>query len=136
MKRPLTESKPTTTNGPRTNIPAVLTSFIRRKREIAEIPQLLASTHLVNLVGAGGCGKTRLALRVAAELTDQYIDGVYCVEFARLTDSALVPQAVAKVLNIVEQSRTLLKDTLLDLLGDRQILLVLECAIVFEKFSD
>ncbi len=63
-----------------TNLPVQLTSFIGRKREIAEIAQLLASTHLVSLVGAGGCGKTRLALRVAAELTDRHIHGVCWVE--------------------------------------------------------
>jgi predicted ATPase/DNA-binding CsgD family transcriptional regulator len=124
MKRPDTERK--SKNTPRTNIPAVLTSFIGRKREIAEILQLLASTHLVSLVGAGGCGKTRLALRVAAELSDQYTDGVYWVELARLIDSTLVPQAVAKVMNVVEQSGTPLMDTLLDSLGDIQILLVLD----------
>jgi predicted ATPase/DNA-binding CsgD family transcriptional regulator len=109
-----------------TNLPAPLTSFIGREREIVEILQLLASTHLVSLVGTGGCGKTRLVLRVAAELTDQYIDGVYWVELARLTDSTLIPPAVAKVLNVVEQSETPLMDTLLDSLGDRQILLVLD----------
>lgn len=124
MKRPGTESKPT--NTPRTNIPTALTSFIGRKREIAEILQLLASTHLISLVGTGGCGKTRLALRVAAELTDQYIGGVYWVELARLVDSTLVPQAVAKVMNVVEQSGNPLMDTLLDSLGDRQILLALD----------
>ena len=61
----------------------MLTSFIGRQREIAEISQLLASVHLVSLVGAGGCGKTRLALRVA-ELTDQHIQSVCWVELARL----------------------------------------------------
>ncbi len=124
MKRPGTEGKPT--NPPRTNIPAVLTSFIGRKREIVEILQVSASTRLVSLVGAGGCGKTRLALRVAAELNDQYSDGVYWVELARLTDSSLVPQAVAKVLNVVEQSGTPLMDALLESLGEKQILLVLD----------
>lgn len=124
MKRPVTERK--SKNTQRTNIPAVLTSFVGRKREIAEIPHLLASTHLVSLVGTGGCGKTRLALRVAAELSDQYTEGVYWVELARLIDSTLVPQAVAKVMNVVEQSGTPLMDTLLDLLGDRHMLLVLD----------
>jgi predicted ATPase/DNA-binding CsgD family transcriptional regulator len=124
MKRPATEGKPT--NPPRTNIPAVLTSFIGRKREIAEILQVLASTRLVSLVGAGGCGKTRLALRVAAELNGQYSDGVYWVELARLTDSSLVPQAVAKVLSVVEQSGTPLIDALLESLAEKQILLVLD----------
>ena len=124
MKRPGTESK--STNTPRTNIPAVLTSFVGRKREIAEILQLLASTHLISLVGTGGCGKTRLALRVAAELTDQHVQGVCWVDLARLADSTLVPQVVAKALNVVEQSGTPLMDTLLDSLCDRQTLLVLD----------
>ena len=124
MKRPGTDSK--LMNSRHTNIPILLTSFIGRKREIAEILQLLASTHLVNLVGSGGCGKTRIALRVAAELVDQYADGVYWVELARLIDSTLVPQAVAKVLNVVKQSGNPLMDTLLDSLGDRHILLVLD----------
>src|SRR3990172_6241102 len=141
MKRPKTKSK--LTNWPRTNIPAVLTSFVGRKREIAEIPQLLSSTHLLSLVGAGGCGKTRLALRVAAELNDQYKEGVYWVELARLVDSTLVPQAVAKALNVIEQSGIPLVDTLLDSLGNRQILLVLDncehllgaCAQLIEAFA-
>src|SRR5712692_10369033 len=124
MNRPATEGNPTTT--PRTNLPAALTTFVGRKREITEIPQLLVSTHLLSLVGAGGCGKTRLALRVAAEVTGQYVGGVYWVELARLVDSTLVPQAVAKVLGVVEQSGTPLMDTLLDSLGDRQILLVID----------
>ncbi len=141
MKRPGTESKPP--NTPRTNIPTALTSFIGRKREIAEILQLLASTHLISLVGTGGCGKSRIALRVAAELSNQYTGSVYWVELARLIDSTLVPQAVAKVLNVVEQPGNPLMDTLLDLLGDRQMLLVLDncehllgaCAQLVEAFA-
>jgi predicted ATPase/DNA-binding CsgD family transcriptional regulator len=121
----------------------MLTSFVGRKREIGEVSRLLASAHLISLVGAGGCGKTRLALRVAAELTNQYIDGVYWVELARLVDSTLVPQAVAKVLNVVEQPGNPLMDMLLDLLSDRQMLLVLDncehllvaCAQLVEAFA-
>ena len=124
MKRPHTESK--FANRSRTNLPAVLTSFIGREREMEEVQQLLAYTHLVSLVGAGGCGKTRLALRVASELGNQYSGGVNWVELARLADSTLVPQAVAKVLNVIEQSGTPLMDTLLNSLGDRQMLLVLD----------
>src|SRR5688572_17373396 len=126
-----------------TNLPVQLTSFIGREREVGEVKYLLSTSRLVTLTGASGCGKTRLALHTAAKLTDQYIDGVYWVEFARLIDSALVPQAVAKVLNVVEQAGTSLMDTLLDLLGDRQILLVLDncehllgtCAQLVEAFA-
>ena len=107
-------------------LPVPLTSFIGRERELAEVTDSLAGTRLLTLIGAGGCGKTRIALRVAAELTNQYMDGVYWVELARLVDSMLVPQAIAKVLNVVEQSGTPLMDTLLDSLGTRQILLVLD----------
>jgi non-specific serine/threonine protein kinase len=109
-----------------TNLPVQLTSFIGRKREIADLSQLLASVHLVTLVGAGGCGKTRLALRVAAELADQHIQSVCWVDLARLADSTLVPQVVAKALNVIELSGTPLMDTLLDSLCDGQTLLVLD----------
>lgn len=74
-----------------TNLPTVLTSFIGREREIADIVQLLASSRLVTLTGAAGCGKTRLALRIAAEVIHQRADGVHWVELARLADPALVP---------------------------------------------
>ncbi len=93
---------------------------------MAEISQLLASTHMVSLVGAGGCGKTRLALRVARELTDRHNYDVCWVELARLADSTLVPQVVAKALDVIEQPGTPLMDTLLDSLCDRQTLLVLD----------
>jgi len=126
-------------------LPIPLTSFIGRERELVEVTDSLAAgTRLLTLIGAGGCGKTRIALRVAAELSDQYSDGVYWVELARLVDSTLVPQAIAKVLNVVEQPGNPLMDTLLNLLGDRQILLVLDncehllgaCAQLVEAFVD
>lgn len=109
-----------------TNLPVELTSFIGRNRELGEVKDLVSASRLVTLTGAGGCGKTRLALRVAAELTDQYMDGVYWVELARLTDPTLVPQALAKALSVVEQPGYPLMNMLSDLLGDRQILLVLD----------
>ncbi len=58
------------------NLPPQLTSFIGREQEVVEIKRLLATTRLLTLTGSGGCGKTRLALRVAVDLRDQYPDGV------------------------------------------------------------
>ncbi len=108
-----------------TNLPVKLTSFVGRKQELLEIKRLASSSRLVTLIGAGGCGKTRLALRVA-ELSDQPNQSVIWVDLARLTDSTLVAQVVAKALNVVEKPGTPLMDSLLDSLCEGQTLLVLD----------
>ena len=92
------------------NLPAELTSFIGREPEIADIKRLIATTRLLTLTGAAGCGKTRLALRVAADHLGQHPDGVWLVELAPLADSALVPKAIASVLDVNEHpSRSLME---------------------------
>src|SRR5207248_1541524 len=68
------------------NLPVQLTSFIGREQEMAEVKRLLEGTHLLTLTGAGGCGKTRLALQVAADLVEEYRDGVWLVELAALSN--------------------------------------------------
>src|SRR5579859_2879216 len=85
------------------NLPAELTTFIGREREIAEIARLLASTRLLTLTGAGGSGKTRLALRLAAGVLGGYPDGVWFVDLASVTDGALVPNSVMLALDAPEQ---------------------------------
>src|SRR5215472_13120969 len=105
----------------RPSLPTMLTSFVGRKREIADIAQLLASSPVVSLVGTGGCGKTRIALRVAAEVSHHFADGIVWIELARLADAALVPQAVAKNLNLVETPERSLSDALLNALHDKQM---------------
>jgi len=85
------------------NLSAQLTSFVGREREIAEIKRLLGATRLLTLIGPGGCGKTRLALQVAADLVEGYPDGVWLAEFAPIADAALVPKTVASALNEPEQ---------------------------------
>jgi non-specific serine/threonine protein kinase len=108
------------------NLPADLTRFIGREQEIAEVKRLLASTRLLTLSGSGGVGKTRLALRVAAECLDQYRDGVWLVELAPVADPTLVPKTVAANLGLTEQSSTPLSRLLVERLGPKQLLLVLD----------
>jgi predicted ATPase/class 3 adenylate cyclase len=109
-----------------TNLPAVLTSFIGREREMAEVKQLLTSTRLLTITGAGGAGKTRLALQVAADLLDSFADGVWLIELAPLSDATLVAQLVANGLGIREEEGRPLIQTLEDSLRGRSLLLILD----------
>src|SRR5918997_3914016 len=108
------------------NLPLQLTSFVGREREIAEARDLLAEQRLLTLTGPGGCGKTRLALKAAAELAERFEDGVWLVELASLSDPALVPQTVAFALGMREQPGRLLTDTLSEYLELKKMLLVLD----------
>src|ERR687887_492332 len=112
--------------GRRHNLPALLTGFIGREREIAEIKRLLLQVRLLTLTGAGGCGKTRLALQVAGELEREYPDGIWVVELAALSDPSLVPQAVASALGLGEAPGRPLTATLAESLRRKQLLLVLD----------
>ncbi len=109
-----------------TNLPVPLTSFVGRKREIAEIKQLLSTARLLTLTGAGGSGKTRLAIQVATDLVRQYEDGAWWVELAALTDAALVLQTVARALGVHELPDQPLVETLANALRSRRLLLVLD----------
>jgi transcriptional regulator with XRE-family HTH domain len=111
---------------PRHNLPIALTSFVGRERELAEVGRLLTTTRLLTLTGTGGCGKTRLALQVAADLIEQYPDGVWLVELASLADPTLVPAAVAAALGVRESPGQSLLMTLLAFLRERRLLLILD----------
>jgi class 3 adenylate cyclase len=80
------------------NLPLQLTSFIGREGELAEVTRLLGESRLLTLLGAGGIGKSRLSLEAAAEVIEDFDDGVWFVELAALHDARLVPQAVASVM--------------------------------------
>ncbi|HEY3062211.1 MAG TPA: tetratricopeptide repeat protein [Chloroflexota bacterium] len=108
------------------NLPAPLSSFIGRAREIDDAKQLLATARLLTLVGAGGIGKTRLALEVCADLVRDYPEGVWLVELASLADAELVPQAVASVLGVPEEPGQGLVMTLAKTLRRQRLLLVLD----------
>ncbi len=108
------------------NLPIQLTSFIGRERAMEEVKRLLASRRLLTLTGPGGCGKTRLALQVAADLIESFRDGVWLVELASLTDPTLVPQIIASALRVREQPGRPVLSALLDYLQLREILIVLD----------
>jgi predicted ATPase/DNA-binding winged helix-turn-helix (wHTH) protein len=112
--------------GENTNLPEALTSFIGRARELVEIKRLFSDKRLVTVVGAGGIGKTRLALQLATEVSDDYRDGVWLVELASITDPLLVPTSVAQVLGIEEKSGTPLTHTLCRYFKTRHLLLILD----------
>jgi DNA-binding winged helix-turn-helix (wHTH) protein len=131
----VTDDRPQSTRGAseNTSLPQTLTSFIGRERELVEIRRLLPSKRLVTVVGAGGIGKTRLALQLAAEVMEGYRDGVWLVELGSINDPLLVPASVAQVLGVQEKSGTPLTHTLCRYLKARQLLLVLDnCEYLLE----
>jgi len=115
----------------RHNLPAELTPFIGRDTELVEIGDLLRdpSIRLLTLVGVGGMGKTRLSLHAAAELVEEFPDGVWLVEFANLRDPELVPQHTAAVLGVsameAEEGRDVV-DILTSYLRDKKLLMLLD----------
>jgi predicted ATPase/DNA-binding SARP family transcriptional activator len=109
-----------------TNLPIPLSSFIGRKKEVTQLKERITVTRLLTLSGAGGSGKTRLAIQVATDLIDQLQDGVWWVDLAPLMDEALVPHAVAQALGVREAPNQTLTETLTTFLRHKQLLLVLD----------
>jgi predicted ATPase/DNA-binding CsgD family transcriptional regulator len=108
------------------NLPAEVTSFVGRRQEIAEVKRLLARSRLVTLTGAGGVGKTRLAVRVAGQLRRAFPDGVWLVSLADLSDPALLPATVATVLGVQDFSGQGLTAAVCEFLRGRHLLLVMD----------
>ncbi len=108
------------------NLPAQLSAFIGRDREMHEVRTLVESRRLVTLTGAGGSGKTRLALQVGAELLDGSGDGVWLAELAAVPDGDAVPAAICEALGIGEQPGRAVLDSLLDALAFQFVLIVLD----------
>ncbi|TCC05407.1 ATP-binding protein [Kribbella soli] len=130
-------SKPASARG---RLPAELTSFVGRRRELADTRRLLSSSRLLTLTGAGGVGKTRLALRMAAEVRRTFSDGVWFVELAALHDPALLGLTLAGALELSQVSADPTAD-LAEYLEDKHLLLVLDnceqvadaCAVLVSK---
>lgn len=111
---------------PAHNLPAQLSSFIGRQRELAELDALLATTRLLTLTGAGGVGKTRLALEAAGRAMPRFPDGVWLVDLAPLTEPALLLQTVAATLSISNQGDRPLLERVTGTLAARACLLLLD----------
>ncbi len=105
-----------------TNLPIQATALIGRERELHETRELLRQTRLLTLTGAGGSGKTRLALQLAAEVLDQYDDGVFFVDLANIADPELVVPTLAQTLGIKERGGRELRDAVAEYLGQRRTL--------------
>ena len=110
----------------RTNLPLQLTSFIGRRVEIEETKQLISEFRLMTLTGAGGIGKTRLALEIGRQLLGTYRDGIWLVELAGLTDADLVPETVASALGFTIQKGATPIESLVNLLEARELLCILD----------
>jgi predicted ATPase/class 3 adenylate cyclase len=108
------------------NLPQPLTSFVGREHELAEGKRQLQNTRLLTLLGIGGLGKSRLSLAIAADVLDEYADGVWFVELAPVTDARLVPQAVAAVLGVKEEAGRPVREALAQFVRDRQLMVVLD----------
>jgi len=108
------------------NLPSVVTSFIGRGAERAAVTDLLDLHRLVNIIGPGGAGKTRLGVEVAGDLIEAYPDGVWFTDLASVTDPGLVDVAVAAALGLRPEPGRAVVDTLCDFTSDRKCLLVLD----------
>jgi len=134
----MANAKPTTSG--RGNLPAEMTSFVGRRRELTETRRMLAGSRLLTLTGPGGVGKTRLALRMAAEVRRTFPDGVWFVELAALRDPQLLPHTLANALELRQVSADPTAD-LASYLEQQRLLVVLDncehltdaCAVLASK---
>ena len=108
------------------NLPAQLTSFIGREKEIDEIKAALSESRLVTLTGSGGTGKTRLSIETGLQLLPRFSNGVWLVELAPLSDEAQIIPALAQAFGLQELPFNPLKNLVMDYLRDKKLLLILD----------
>jgi predicted ATPase/DNA-binding CsgD family transcriptional regulator len=108
------------------NLPAELSSFVGRDRQLADLRRLIRKSRLITLTGPGGAGKTRLALRLAADVLSHNPDGVWLVELARISDARLLEQTVAEACGIAETPGQTVIKALVKGLADWRALVVLD----------
>ena len=115
-----------TLSEPTGNLPVQVSSFIGRERELAEVRALAETSRLVTLTGAGGCGKTRLSLELAAGLLDGIGDGVWLVELAAISDEQAVAPGIGQALGIAGQPGRPALEALMDALAPQDVVIVLD----------
>jgi predicted ATPase/class 3 adenylate cyclase len=128
---------PTADHGIYHNLPTQLTRFIGREKELQQVKALLAENRLVTLTGAGGVGKTRLALQVANEVLVDFPNGIWLVELAPLGEEDQIPHALADVLGVRPNASHSLISALQDFLRQKHLLLLLDnCEHLIEGCAD
>ena len=119
------------------NLPAQVTSFIGREKEISEIEKLVVANRIVTLTGSGGAGKTRLSLQVGAQCLSQFSGGVWFVELAPVTDSTLVPQTLLAIFSLHEDAQRTPLEVLIEYLRTKSLLLILDnCEHLIEACAE
>jgi predicted ATPase/class 3 adenylate cyclase len=108
------------------NLPLQLTSFVGREKELASVKSVLDRSRLLTLTGAGGTGKTRLALQVAAEILTEYRDGAFFVDLSSVSDPDLVPAAIAKALSVHEVPGRPILEVVKENLSPKELLLAVD----------
>lgn len=118
------------------NLPQQLSSFIGREKEISEIRKLAAKERMITLLGPGGTGKTRLALQSAAELIDEFSNGVWFCDLAPLSDPQLVCQSINQVLGLNNEGSQSSEEILIEYLREKDLLLIFDnCEHLVEECS-
>ena len=110
----------------RHNLPAELTSFVGRRKELTELRRLLTGSRLLSLTGDGGVGKTRLAVRLVSELAGEASKGVWLIDLAPLTTPALIAQTIATLIGVRESALRSVREALVEYLRHREVLLLLD----------
>jgi predicted ATPase/DNA-binding NarL/FixJ family response regulator len=135
-EQPRDRDSPRAPEAPPGNLPEQLTSFVGRTAELARIRELLNEARLLTLVGAGGCGKTRLALQSAAAGAKGFPDGVWWIELAALENGELLPNAITATVGLRDRPGQSPREVLLEHLRERRALLVLDnCEHVLDACS-
>ena len=119
------------------NLPAQLTSFIGREADLKKIKDMLNNSRLVTVLGTGGAGKTRLTIQTAADVIDDFANGVWLIELASLSDPEYLTQRIAGVFRLLDQPNQSTEETLINFLSEKEILLIFDnCEHIIDSCSE